>query len=148
LAGLATEDLSQDFAVLIAAKDESALQAQQRAIGMVEEGYHLLAGQVEAGKDLWEIAAQVDYRLRMAGCEDTNILLGSAAGRGTRPGYPTHYHPRRGDKLSAYIAVIYGRQWAAAGRTLNVGPADTGLDDLLEKIAGVQENVQPSSRPA
>lgn len=140
LNGLETEDLSPDFSVLIAAKDESALQAQGRSISLAEEGLRLVSEQAATGKDLWEIAAYVDYRLRLAGCEDTNILLNSAAGGWMRPSYPSRRHPPQpGDKLIAYIAVQCARQWGLIGRTLTIGPADVGLERKLALIVKVQE---------
>lgn len=146
LTGLATEDVTGDFALLTAAKDTSALQAQERSIGMVNEGFRLLAEQLETGSDLWEIAAYLDYQLRRAGCEDTNILLGSGAGPCIRPGYPARVHPRPGDTVAACIAVMYARQWGMIGRTLSVGAAASGLGDLLAKLADVQEHAAAGIR--
>jgi Xaa-Pro aminopeptidase len=144
LNGLATEDLSPDFSVLMAAKDESALKAQKRSISLAEEGLRLLFEQVATGKNLWELAAYVDYRLRLAGCEDTNILLNSSAGGWMRPSYPSRIHPQPGDKLIAYIAVQCARQWCVMGRTLNIGPSDTGLDGKLKLIVAVQKKAAAS----
>ncbi|MDP2267711.1 MAG: M24 family metallopeptidase [Deltaproteobacteria bacterium] len=144
LNGLEAEDISADFSVLMAAKDASALQAQRRAVGLAEEGFLVLSEQAATGKDLWEIAAYVDYRLRLAGCEDTNILLGSSAGGWMRPGYPTHVYPQPGEKLIAYIAVQCGRLWGVAGRTLSVGAADAGLDGKLKLIVAVQKKAAVS----
>ena len=140
LSGLATKDLTSDFSLLMAAKDGSALAAQRHALGMAEEGLRLLAVQAVTGKDLWELAAYVDYRLRLNGCEDTNILLGSSPSGWIRPGYPNHVHPQPGDKLIAYIAVQSARQWSVIGRTLSIGaPADTGLISKLNLIVEVQK---------
>lgn len=141
---LATEDLSPDFSLLLAAKDESALTAQRRALSMAEEGLRLLAVQAVTGKDLWELAAYVDYRLRLGGCEDTNILLGSSPGSWMRPGYPAHVRPQPGDKLIAVVAVQCARQWSIMGRTLSVGPTDAVLDGKLKLIVGVQKKAAAS----
>lgn len=141
---LATEDLSPDFPLLLAAKDESALTAQRRALSMAEEGLRLLAVQAVTGKDLWELAAYVDYRLRLGGCEDTNILLGSSPGSWMRPGYPAHVRPQPGDKLIAVVAVQCARQWSIMGRTLSVGPTDAVLDGKLKLIVGVQKKAAAS----
>jgi Xaa-Pro aminopeptidase len=139
LNGLETEDLSRDFAELMAAKDGSSLTAQRRAISMAEEGFRLLAVQAVTGRYLWELAAYVDYRLRLGGCEDTNILLGSSTGRWMRPGYPAHVRPQPGDKLIATIAVQCARQWSIMGRTLSISPADAGLNSKLKLIVEVQK---------
>lgn len=139
LNGAEMEDLSQEFALLAATKDESAGKAQKQAIALAEEGLSLLSAHAAEGKDLWELAAYVDYHLRMAGCEDTNILLNNSAGGWMRPSYPPRRHPQAGDKLIAYIAVQRVREWGVMGRTMNIGPADAVLENKLALISKAQE---------
>lgn len=136
LAGSEREDLSPDFAALLAAKDDSSLQATRRALQDAQEGMALLGRELGAGKSLWQVAAEVDYRLRLLGCEDTNILLGCATGGRVRPGYPPHLCPQRGEIVAAYVAVQYARHWAGVGRTFVV---ESASNDLQGKIRTLEE---------
>lgn len=136
---LATKDLTEDFTQLMAAKDESALRAQSYAISMAEAGLRLLAVEAVTGRDLWELAAYVDYRLRLSGCEDTNILLGTAKDDWIRPGYPARRRPELGDILVAIVAVQSARLWSIIGRTLRIGPGDNLLESKLALISAVQK---------
>jgi Xaa-Pro aminopeptidase len=136
LEGVEAKDISRDFYPLLAAKDESSLEATRYAVGLAEEGVTLLTQQMHSEKDLWQLAAYTDYRLRLLRCEDTNILLGCAAGGPVRPGYPPCIRPQTGNVVVAYVAVQYARHWGAVGRTLSVGPAN---DDLKERLLMLEE---------
>lgn len=141
LSGLNSKDVSQDFAILLAGKDESSLEATKRALEMAGQGIKLLSEQCSAEKDLWQMAAYVDYRLRLLGCEDTNILLGCTAGGRVRPGYPSRISPRPGNTVVAYIAAQYARHWGVAGRTFTMGPTPTKLEHVLAKLEAAQNRV-------
>ncbi|MFB3885846.1 MAG: M24 family metallopeptidase [Thermodesulfobacteriota bacterium] len=143
LEGLKKKDLSRDFSAVLAAKDEGSLKATKRARELAEEGIRLLKDQVASGKDLWQLAAQVDYRLRLLGCEDTNILLGCADKGRVRPGYPARIKPRSGDTVVAYAAVQYARHWGVAGYTFSVGSANKDLDASLARLGEVQKSLAP-----
>ena len=141
LTGLDVKDLSRDFAVLLAKKDEGSLKATKRAHQMAREGMRWLREEASSGKDLWQLAAFVDYRLRLLGCEGTNILLGSSARGPLRPGYPARIRPVPGSKLAAYIAVQYGRHWGVAGETLSVGVESEEHRKQLGRIREAQKRL-------
>jgi Xaa-Pro aminopeptidase len=138
LEGTQTVDLSIDYARLMVSRDESALAATRRALALAGEGIRLLAALAGSGKNLWEMAAEVDHRLRLAGCEDTNILLACSAGGRMRPAYPAPITPAAGDRVIAYIAVQCARHWGVAGTTLKTGPADEKLVRRLSLLKELQ----------
>jgi Xaa-Pro aminopeptidase len=139
LSDLKVKDLSHDFSALLSVKDESSLKATRRALELAEAGIKLLSDQAASGKDLWQLAAYVDYHLRLGGCEDTNILLNSSSGGYMRPGYPARMRPLPGDTLIAYVAVQYARHWGVAGSTLTVGTAGDKLHAKLALMRKVQK---------
>ncbi len=139
LQGAETVDLTEDYYRLMASKDEGALGATRRALALAEEGIGLIAREIASGKDLWETAALVDHHLRLAGCEDMNILLACAAGGRLRPAYPAPVTPGPGDGVIAYMAVQYARHWGVAGTTLKIGPAGDKLAGKLSLIRAAQE---------
>jgi Xaa-Pro aminopeptidase len=146
LAGTESKDISRDFCSLLAAKDESSFQATRYALGLAEEGVTLLTQQMHFEKDLWQLAAYMDYRLRLLKCEDTNILLGCAARGPVRPGYPPRIRPQPGNVVVAYVAVQYARHWGAVGRTLSVGPANDDLKERLLTLGEVQHRLPSKIR--
>lgn len=141
LAGLNSKDVSGDFAHLLSAKDESSLKAVKQALELSAQGMGLLLKEVSSGKDLWQLAAQVDYSLRLQGCEDTNIMLGCASGGPLRPGYPTHVQAQYGDSLVAYVAAQFARHWGAVGRSLNIGTASDQHRNASEKLREVRAGI-------
>ncbi len=136
-----TADLSPDFARLMAAQDASARGAQQRSQELAEQGLKLITELAATGKDLWEIAATVDHRLRLAGCEDTNILLNCSAGGPLRPAYPDQKRPLPGDMVVAYLAVQCARLWGVIGDTLAVGTDDSRLRDGGARLGRAQNKI-------
>jgi Xaa-Pro aminopeptidase len=141
LEGAETECLSRAYSQLMASKDESTLKATGRSLALAEEGIRLIAEQAADGGDLWEVAASVDYRLRLAGSEDVNILLGSSAGGRVRPGYPERVRPLSGDTAIAYVAVQYARLWGAAGSTFTIGRGGDKLKARLEALRTMQKGL-------
>ncbi|MFC1869333.1 M24 family metallopeptidase [Thermodesulfobacteriota bacterium] len=141
LAGLDVKDLSREYWALLSAKDQGSLKATRRAIEMAREGMNFIGEQLSTAKDLWQLAADVDYRLRILGCEDTNILLGCAKGRHHRPGYPTHIRPLPGEHILAIIGVQHARHWGLIGRTFALGQKNRALDDMLGTLKELQRRV-------
>jgi Xaa-Pro aminopeptidase len=141
LEGLEVIDISRDFHAILAAKDEGSLKATKRAREFAEEGIRFLKEEVASGKDLWQLAAYVDYRLRLLGVEDTNILLGCAAKGRVRPGYPARIRPNAGDTVVAYIAVQYARHWGVVGYTLSVGTTNEEQKATLAGLGEVKKRV-------
>ena len=134
-----TVDLSGDYSLLMASKDDGGLCATRRALALAEKGISLIVEQAASGKDLWQVAAYADHHLRLAGCEDTNILLAGAAGGRMRPAYPAPVRLFPGDTVIAYIAVQYARNWGVAGDTLKIGHADDKLNGRLSLIEEMQK---------
>jgi Xaa-Pro aminopeptidase len=146
LSGLKVKDISRDFILLLAAKDESSLKATNRAVDLAAKGVRALKEQAASGKDLWHLAAEVDYQLRLFGCEDTNILLGSSARGQVRPGYPARIRPSTGDIFVVYVAAQYARQWGVIGTTLSVGVARDNLNRRLSTLSEIQKKVESRVR--
>jgi len=139
--GGAVDDISADFYALMAVKDESGLRAGARALNRARKGLGILSENLSPGKDIWRLYAQVDYQLRLAGCECTNILLGCAAGGKVRPGYPAREALGPGDLLIAYISARYARHWGAIARTFCVGSENKKLQARLAAIKAVQSDI-------
>jgi len=140
-------DLSQSFAAIMAVKDQSSLTATARALALAEQGVAMLREQVSAGNDLWQLAAYLDYRLRLLGCENTNILLGCSAGGRVRPGYPDRTRPERGNIMVAYVAAQYARHWGVVGLSLPVGPAEHNFRDQYNRLDEVGKLILPAIKP-
>jgi Xaa-Pro aminopeptidase len=136
LDGMETECLSQAFSAIVAAKDESSLKATGKALALARDGLRLIKEQAASGGDLWEMAAYADYRLRLAGCEDANILLDSSAGGRMRPGYPSRRTALPGDSMTAYVAVQHARHWGVAGSAFTIG---TGCDKLKTSTGALRD---------
>ena len=121
------KDITREFNSLVAVKDEGGLRATNRAVDLAAKGMRSLKEQAASGKDLWQLAAEADYQLRLLGCEDTNILLGCSARGRVRPGYPARIPVSTGDIFAVYVAVQYARQWGVIGTTLSVGVVRTTI---------------------
>jgi Xaa-Pro aminopeptidase len=147
LDGKETECLSQAFSALVAAKDESSLQATRKALALAEEGLGLLAEQAVSGRDLWEMAAYADYRLRLAGCEDAHILLDRAASGRMRPAYPARTRPLPGDIFIAYVAVQYARHWGVSGRTFTIGTGGDRFSARMDALRDLQKTIAAEIYP-
>ncbi|MBI4633393.1 MAG: M24 family metallopeptidase [Deltaproteobacteria bacterium] len=147
LDGMETECLSQAFSALVAAKDEGSLRATGKALSLAREGLGLIEEQAASVKDLWEMAAYADYRLRLAGCEDTNILLGSSAGGRLRPGYPSRQTMLPGDTMTAYVAVQYARHWGVAGSSFTRGTGGDKLKARMDALRTMQTELAAEIRP-
>lgn len=146
LSGVGSEDMTREFSSLLASKDEGGLKATQRAVELAERGLGLLAERASSGKDLWQLAAYLDYKLRLLGCEDTNILLGCSARGRARPGYPACIRPSVGGTLVAYVAVQYARLWGAVGTTLSVGSYHKKLNKSLTDLWAIQKTFSSRAR--
>ncbi len=147
LDGMETECISQAFSALVAAKDESSLKATVKALSLAEEGLRLITEQAPSGRDLWEMAAYADYRLRLGGCEDTNILLNGSGGGRMRPGYPDRRRPAPGDILIACVAVQYARHWGVTGSTFVIGTGGDKLGERMDALRAMQTNLAAEIRP-
>jgi len=147
LAGLKITGISKSFKALIAVKDESSIRATMKALNLAEEGAEILRRQVSSGKDLWQLAAYLDYRLRLLGCENTNILLGYSTGGHIRPGYPDRTLPQPGNIIVAYVAVQYARHWGVLGLTLPIGPADNNFQDNYRRLDTVRKLIGSAIQP-
>ena len=139
--GAAVSDVSTDFYALMAVKDKSGLEAEAQALKRARKGLDILNENLKPGKDIWRLYAQVDYQLRLAGCECTNILLGCAAGGKVRPGYPARESLRPGDLLVAYIAVRYARHWGVVGRTFSIAAENRKLQAKLDAVKNLQGDI-------
>ncbi len=146
LISVSSKDLSREFSLLLAIKDETSQKATRRACELAQTGMRFLSEQAVAGKDLWNLAAYVDYRLRLLGCEDTNILLGSSSSGLVRPGYPDRTRLFPGSTLVAYIAVQYARHWGIVGKTLSIEPNHDKLHKKLAELGRVQKIIAPEIR--
>ena len=145
--GMEVKGISKYFGALMAVKDESSLKATSKALKLAEKGREILREQVAAGKDLWQMAAYLDYRLRLLGCENTNILLGCSTGGHVRPGYPDRTCPQPGNIIVAYVAVKYARHWGVLGFSLSVGPADNNFRDNYGRLDEVRKLICPVLKP-
>jgi Xaa-Pro aminopeptidase len=147
LSGLELKDISENYYRLMASKDESSLKATMEALRLAEQGIDFLKEQLGSGRDLWQLAAYVDYRLRLHGCENTNILLDCAVNGRIRPGYPTRIQPHSGDIVVAYTAARYARHWGVVGRALSVESTNEVLEKKLAALREVQKNIADTIRP-
>lgn len=146
LRGFPLQEFSGEFLRLMAAKDRAGLAAIRQALQKVEQAFSKTMAGADKFEDLWQLGADLDYRLRLQGCEDTNILLGSARHGRIRPGYPAPRSLARGDIVVAYISAQYARHWGAIGRTLVLGKATQELQASFQHIwelrAAIPELVQ------
>jgi len=147
LSAMDVKDATEEFILLLAAKDESSLKATNRAVELAGKAIRSLSDRASPGKDLWQLAADVDYQLRLLGCEDTNVLMGCSAGGRVRPAYPARTRLSRGDTLVAYIAAQYARQWGVAGTTVSIGGTDDLLSRKLFALSEVQKKASLAMRP-
>ena len=143
LEGFNIVDLSTDFARLMAEKDEASLKATSKAVELASIGFKLIKENALSGKTLWELAAEVDYKLRLAGCEDTNILLGYGESGMIRPGYPNHEEIEIGQTVIVYIAAQYARKWGVIGRTITVGDSNSNTK-TLKKLGEIKTEIAAS----
>ena len=139
LSGSELRDMTEEVVSLVAAKDESSLRAMKQAVALAAKGLSSLKGLATPGKDLWQLAADVDHQLRLLGCEDTNILLGCSAGGPVRPGYPSRIRLSAGDSLVAYVGAQYARQWGVVGSTFSIGSNRGNLDAMLSTLSEIQK---------
>jgi len=146
LAGVRLKAVSEHFYALLAKKDDSSLKAVKIAHDMARQGMEILREQLDSGRDLWKSAAYIDYRLRLLGCEDTNILLNCSSKGRLRPAYPSDTVPPAGAPVAAYIAVRYARQWGAVGDTLSKGSGSDALAETINRLQEVQNGIAAEIR--
>jgi len=142
-----TEDVSYDYLRLMAIKDAGAKRAMREATSLAYKGINLLTERAKKGMDLWQLASEVDYTLRLAGCEDTNILLGGRRAKTLRPGYPARPDILTGDFLVAYVACIYARYLGVAGRTINIGIKEKLFREKMALLEQIEEEILRTLRP-
>jgi len=111
---------------LAADADERRLRAQARRLALRAMDD---LGEGVAGRSDHQIAGQADRTLRLAGAEDTLILVGPA---GTWPGLPCG--APLGERAHVVVQVEYKGHWVQLGRTLGAKDAATGWQARLASL--------------
>lgn len=95
-----------------------------------------------------DFVARLDYQLRMAGCQDIDILIGGSGS--TSLGIGGNQPLERGDVLSVYFAVQYLGYWTEMGETFVLGRSSRGLRDgylkAYDALQGTMAKVRPGAK--
>lgn len=95
-----------------------------------------------------DFVARLDYQLRMAGCQDVDILIGGS--RNSSLGIGGRQLLDRGDLISVYFAVQYLGYWVETGQTFALGESNSMLRDGYQKaydaLIECLESVQPGAK--
>ena len=125
-------------------KTEIQIIRQSALIG--DTGFKALLNSAYVGIREYELAAEVDFAMRLAGSDDNFILISSGK-RNTALHEPTSKKLSRGDVVIAEISPIYRGQMIQLCRTIALGQPSTLLINKYELLVIALKQALRSMKP-